>query len=262
MKTAVALAVSLLLGMVCTTHLQADVIQWTGGAGDWDFMNPANWDGGSLPANNDYEDIAEFGGSATPGTVTNTNNRRINGIRFTSAGWTLQGGFRYGKGLSSEGAGTNTIHDLFEAAGNRTWTVVAGNTLVITGSAINHYDHNMTLSGGGVLHGTQRLDCADWGGDRTFTISDGVLRVDSDRPYQGGDNGVIHIGSENGYLELQTDDVAAVESLFGADIVDDTGLGLTATDMGEYVRVGAVPEPATLSLLVLAGGLAVTRRRR
>jgi hypothetical protein len=258
--------------LACTVTLAATIPTasaairtWTGAAGDWDYGNSANWST-TLPANNDHGDDAVFSTGGTPGTVslitsysgdTSVSHRSL---QFTTAGWSLDVNYENLRYINSAGTGTNSILKQVQAFADGTWTVASGNTLFLDGG---FYERNkvITLVGGGVL----RVDSAIGGfGSGTWGIhitDNSTLQVDATSPYAGASSGKAYIGDPTGKLVLRTN-VAGATSLIGSRIIDETGLGLEVTDIGGgYVRVSAIPEPASLALI---GGLALScvRRRR
>lgn len=244
---------------------EAAVRTWTGAAGDWDYGNAANWASSALPANNDYADTAVFSADATPGTVNlvtpfgSDMTPTHEAVTFASAGWTIN--FRYESlgVINSAGEGTNTLIYSFECQQNATWTIGAGNTLFFDGGLYLR-DKHITLVGGG----TVLLDTALSGYGSPYVyglhVADALLKFDTTSLYTGAATGKIYI-QENGVLQFKGT-VASATSLIGTRIIDESGKGLTITDIGDgYVQV-SVPEPTGMMAAALIAGAAVLRRRR
>jgi beta-glucanase (GH16 family) len=218
---------------------------WNDSAGDGSFATGTNWSGGVAPASNDYQDTAVFGGSAAPRTVNVPAARSIFGLRFETAGWTLAGSaFNDVRNLSSAGAGTNTIGQLLNQKYTGTWTVNAGNTLVL-GGGFYQRNYTVTLSGGGTLQVASALGgyagaVGSWG----LRVQDATLRVNASSPYASGSAGAVFLDAAGAKLQLQST-VAAVQSLVGTRIVDGLGGGLQVADLGGgFVEVTPASDPA------------------
>lgn len=196
--------------------------------------------GSIAPADNDYQDIAAF--DTGPRTVTVPSGRRVLGLNFLSAGWTLSSGsFAELTNLSSSGAGTNTLVGV-TAHANATWTINTGNTAVLP--SLYQRDKNITLTGGGTLQlnasiGGYSGTVGSWG----LHIVNGRARFNTSAPYQAGTAGAVFVNGPDAVLELQTT-VAGANSLIGAGrIVDELGDGLVIDDIGGgYVKVYPVSE--------------------
>jgi beta-glucanase (GH16 family) len=208
---------------------------WTGTAGDGAYATAGNWDSGVAPANNDYQDTAAF--SAGAQTVGVPASRKVYGLNFQTAGWTLSGGsFSELTAISSAGTGTNTLVGV-TAHAHATWTVDAGNTVVLP--SFYQRDKNITLTGGGALQfnamiGGYSGTAGTWG----VHVANGKVRINASAPYQSGTAGAIFINGPDASLELQTT-IAGANSLIGAGrIVDELGNGLAIDDIGGgYVKV-------------------------
>lgn len=257
----IALAAS---GLIWGGQAQAANVIWTGNAGDGLFETGDNWGSGSPPKNNDWEDTAVFGATATAGEVTVSAERKINGISFETAGWTLSGSsFSDLKTITSGGAGTNTFANKLQLKGNQTWTVGAGNTLYMNGASAQVYVRNnkLTVTGGGMLQIASSI--GGYGsGAFGIEIADATLQMDTALLFASG-------VSSNAYIALKDDNavfrVAATEAQvngwIGGRIQNQTAHDLVITDLGDGYMQVSVPEPAALSLLSL-GGLLVLRRRK
>lgn len=243
---------------------------WSGAAGDGSFTNTANWTGATLPANNDYGDLAIFGSAATPRTVTLSATRNILGVSFNTAGWTLSGSnFTTLTRLSSAGLGTNTMHISFEVRyDNATWNVSIGNTLLLAASFYQR-SNNVLLTGGGTLEINSAITgytgtTGAWG----LRINDGTtVRFNTATLYYNA-AGAVFLNSSAARLQILTS-VSAATLMLGDRIRDGVGNGLIVTDIGggyvEITSASAIPEPSTYAAIFGAGALlavAVARRRR
>lgn len=259
--------VSLLTLSTLCAPLAAANRTWDGEAGDGEFTTALNWAGNTLPANNDYNDIAVFGATATAGTVTVTGSRSINGINFETAGWTLSGSsFTNLSKLFSAGAGTNTMNMSFEQRYTSSWTVASGNTLVLANSFYQR-SQNVSVDGGGTLELASSITgfggtVGSWG----MNLGNITVRFDTAAPYASASAGAIFMNSADSRLQLMTS-VSAAESLIGGRVRDGVGAGLLVTDIGggyvEITSLAAIPEPSAAALLAGIAGLTIfaTRRR-
>ncbi|XHR31258.1 MAG: beta strand repeat-containing protein [Chthoniobacteraceae bacterium] len=144
-----AVAVSLsLLGSLSTN---AATLTWNGTSTD--FESATNW-GGTAPTSDLTTNIALFTGAVTGNAPTITVSRSISGLDFESAGWTLGGSS--GKvltigasGIVSVGSGTNTISANVAVGAAQTWSISAGNTLLVSGTLTG--SSALTLGGTGTL---------------------------------------------------------------------------------------------------------------
>jgi hypothetical protein len=225
------------MGVVLTT--QATDIVWSG-AVDSAYTTSANWVGGSVPADNDWQDTATFAQTLPANKTPNlTINRSVRAIDFLdSTGWTLSGSGKTLKlrSLSSTGSGVNTVSARLKSvySGN-TWNVGVGNTLALSGGLYQDSGGSIiNLSGGGTLAITSRID--GWSSTLKMYINEGTLKISGSTPYVNG--GAVYIKSVDSYLQLQTS-VSAATALIGTKIIDDVGNGLDVTDIGGgYVQVG------------------------
>jgi beta-glucanase (GH16 family) len=223
-----------------TSALHAASITWTGTAGDGAYATAANWQGGVAPANNDYQDTAVFNSGAR--TVTVPASRKVAGLSFLTAGWTLSAGsFSELTTLSSSGSGTNTLVGV-TAHAHATWTINTGNTVVLP--SLYERDKNITLTGGGTLQmnasiGGYSGTAGTWG----IHIVNGRLRFNTATPYTSGTGGAVFINGPDASLELPTT-ITGANSLIGAGrIVDQLGDGLAIDDIGGgYVKIYPLSE--------------------
>tara|TARA_B100001971_G_C18263978_1_gene589924 strand:+ start:4653 stop:5465 length:813 start_codon:yes stop_codon:yes gene_type:complete len=259
-KSLPVLSASLACFMWSQSASGANVV-WNGEGDGSAWEDGDNWVSNTAPANNDYQDDAVFS-SGTPTTVTMPSGRKVGGISFETAGWTI-GSIGEIKRLSSTGTGgsMNTIGNIYGLKATGIWNVVGvGHTL--KAGEIYLRDESITLAGGGTFWTTARLGGY---GPRSFTVQEGVFRVDSSAAFSDS-SGTLHIGADTGFLQLMTSNIASVEAMFGSSIIDDTGFGLQAVydDVSGYTTVSAVPEPGSFALL--AGSLALltimVKRRR
>ena len=213
---------------------------WTGGAGDGLYVTGTNWDAGVAPANNDYQDTARFDLGAQ--TVTVPSSRKVFGLNFATAGWTLSGGsFSELTALSSAGAGTNTLVGV-TAHADATWTVNSGNTVIVP--SLYERDKDITLTGGGTLQfnasiGGYSGTVGSWG----LRIVNGRARFTTSTPYLSGTAGAVFISGPDASLELATSVSGANSLITAGRIVDELGDGLAIDDIGGgYVKVYPVSE--------------------
>ena len=208
----------------------AATIPWNGGGGDGNYATAANWIGGIAPANNDYQDTAAF--DAGPRIVTLPASRKVSGLSFLTAGWTISGGsFADLRTITSSGDGTNTVGVPVNAKASATWTLGAGNTLHFS-STFYQRSNNLTLVGGGAITFANSLSgysgtVGSWG----THISDGTVRISQANPYSTTSAGAFFSSGPTAVLQLQTT-VAAAQALVGSRIVDELGAGLVITDLG------------------------------
>jgi hypothetical protein len=248
---------ALACAIFATQSSEAATRTWLG-TDDNVFANDANWSGGVMPANNDYQDIAVFTENGAPKTISMASSRSVNAVQFNSStGWTIGAGVLTLKSLTSTGSGTNTIPNLKTALGSFTWSIGTGNTVHANTFVQDGSDRKVTLTGGGTFTIGSRIGYS-YSSNNDFQINEGTVRIADSTGYSHS-GGQFHIAGENAYLELLTS-VASAESQIGTKIIDDTTLGLGVTDIGGgYVRIAVVPEPTTLTL---GGALVLLARRR
>lgn len=273
----VAVVLTVGVAAMAAAPLHAANIVWNGNI-DNDYGKAANWQGGVLPANNDFADYAIFGSGtpATPGTLTMTTSiptsggqRQHQGLKFTNAGWTIDVPFTQIGPISSLGAGTNTLNStantvpqIHEATA---WTVGVGNTLFLA-DGLYQKNFGINLGGGGTLRVASAI--GGFGTTGGFKIqADTTLQVDAATPYSSAAAGTAYISNATARLLLKTQNTTAVTAMFGTRIVDQVGNGLTASIYdSQYVLVTstaiAVPEPATAGVVALGLGAVALRRRR
>jgi len=103
---------NLLIGglLAQATILSAAPIVWNG-ATSTSFTVDTNWASGAAPANDLLTDIATFSGTPPANQPVLNANRSVNGLNFTSGGWTLGGGSTLSVGLGGIlSTGDNTIN--------------------------------------------------------------------------------------------------------------------------------------------------------
>jgi len=248
-----------LLAAAAVSPAAAVNFNWTGAANDGSYTNDANWQGGSAPNNADFGPQIRFGNTdPTPETITGP-TRDVQTIEFFTAGWSLDINFDDFRSITSAGAGTNRIERAAVYPGTRSVSVAAGNTLEFT-NELYMRNNNVNLSGGGTLYlsGGKLTGY----GSPEMRINDALMRVDASDPMDPA--GTVFLNELTSILELETTNVAAVESLFGGEIQNGYGSGdLVATQVGDYVQVAIlIPEPASLALVALGGLVMMPRHRK
>ncbi len=273
--------------VVCVAGLvagpvQAASITWNGSAGDFDYSNGANWNGNRAPLSNDYADTAVFGALGTPGTISRLGplhqynytgsptktNVELLGVNFQTAGWTLNFAMPNVSNLSSAGVGVNTFTGTINAKTNTTYNIAAGNTLFFDGGFYQRA-LNINLNGGGIFRVDSEIGgfggtVGAWG---MYVTNGTTLRVDAAVPHSSGSAGAAYISDLLSAIQLKTT-VSAATALIGGRVRDNTGLGLSVTDIGGgYVEIRAidptpaVPEPASIGLFGAVAGTMLLRRR-
>lgn len=230
----------------------------TNGGGD--YATGANWDTGNVPDSADYGPRLIFGGSVTPGAVSNPSNTEVERINFETAGWTVTGSQILLRQINSSGTGTNLAQSIKTwGGGNNSWTIASGNILELNSLYLDGA-RNLSLSGGGVLQLNSEAD--GWSSSKSFTVNDATLEVSGDWAFNG--SGTVNINNDAGILKLN-DTLANVQARMGSSIIDNTTLGLSATDLGGgVIQVSVIPEPSTAALVLLSGltALCVVRKRK
>ncbi len=126
------------------------VASWTGTAGA-DWASPGNWLAGRVPG---ADSPVILTGTPTARQPTLYQNQAVAGLDIQTAGWTV-GGTGYtltagDGGIDSAGSGSNTVAANVALAADSTWTIAAGDTLVLNGT-IRGNAHTLTVEGGGTL---------------------------------------------------------------------------------------------------------------
>jgi hypothetical protein len=248
------------LSLALAANAQGSVITWTGNAGT-DYATAGNWQGGVVPASNDYQDTARFADTSPANKTPNlAAGRLVGNLEFDSAGWTFSGAQLTLRNINSAGAGVNTVSAPIKTAYSPTYTIGSGDTLSLAGGLYQDGTYSLTLKGGGTLSVTGRID--GWSSSLAFYISDGLLKVGGSTPYVNG--GIVYLQSATSAFELQNT-VANTTALIGKKIINSTGQTLQVTDAGDgysLVSVAAVPEPAICSTIAGLAALGLTARRR
>ena len=153
---------------------------WTGGLTTrWNTAD--NWTGrvapgASLPA------VLEGTPTATP---TLASNAVAKGVAFRTAGWTISGtGYVLtvgSDGIDSAGAGTNDVRPGVALSADSTWTIDAGNTLVLRG-ALNAGGRRMTKDGTGTL---TILGAQNHAAGSALVVSAGTVNLGTDAGASG-----------------------------------------------------------------------------
>lgn len=181
---------------------RAAPITWDGDGPDPAFSTGDNWVGGVPPQNSATVDTAVFTGTPTPVQPVLTTSQSVLGIDFQSAGWTLQlpplpavppgsppppppppTTLTLGAGgISSAGAGTNTISTNVTQSVAATWTMGAGNTFVLNSEkATLTAQPTITGAGNFVKAGAGTLSLSNAGNDYTgtTTVRQGTLNANA-----------------------------------------------------------------------------------
>lgn len=132
------------------TH--AAVIEWSGDSSTT-FSSGANWVGGIAPANSSVTDIASFSG--TPVRNPNlTAARSINGLRFNSGNWNLNGAANLltigGSGITNGASSFNNLNTDVSLNGAQTWNIGTGGFLTVT-RGVSTSSSLLTKAGPGTL---------------------------------------------------------------------------------------------------------------
>jgi len=147
-------------------------LMWRGAQSDhWDLA--ANWDPERQPIAGARVAFAD----AAPHPPMLYRDESVEQVDFQTGGWTIGGSghtLTVGSGgIDSAGTGTNTVEPDVAMAEDSTWTVGAGNTLVL-GGALSGGDNVLTKDGDGtlVLNGGQ-----DYGTGLSLTMNGGMVRL-------------------------------------------------------------------------------------
>jgi beta-glucanase (GH16 family) len=242
MKKILPLGVAAFLGAAGV--LPAANRTWIDSAGDGSFATSANWSGGVVPANNDYQDTAIFGSPSAPRCVHVPAGRSIFGLRFETAGWSLTGSaFNDIRNVYSAGSGTNSTAQLLNQKYSGNWTVAPGNNLVL-GGGLYQRNYNITLTGGGTLRvGSAITGYGGTAGAWGVHLQDATLRVNAASPYSSTSAGAVFLEAPGARLQLLST-VASVQTLIGTRIVDGLGGGLQVADLGGGVVEVSPASPA------------------
>src|SRR5690606_21000592 len=114
--------------------------------------------------------------------------------------------------------------------------IAEGNTLYLNGSVyLRNYQVN--LSGGGIVHTSERLS-GFGSGDYGFRLTDGTtLRIDSNLINAFGSVPKVYIASPDAKLEYMATEAAALSHI-GSRIINETAFDLQVRDLGNgYVQV-------------------------
>ncbi len=267
-KHLAAIAVgAILLG---ASAVQAAAITWSGATGTaWE--TGTNWGGNVAPAANDYQDIATFSqNSPANKTPTLAGSRNVGGLNFNlSTGWTVGGTGSMTmilRSVTSTGVGENNVNiklKTYQTNNPNTWTIGVGNILNANGGIYQDgSSKTLKITGGGTLVVPGAID--GYSSGSLLHIDAGTVKIGSANVYLTSSTaGTAWIDSTTSYLQLKTTVVAAQAKITSGKIQDGTGFGLAVTDLGNnYVQIAAVPEPASMGLLVLGASLALGHRRR
>jgi len=237
-------------------------LQWSGAATTL-WNDAANW-AGRAPT---LGYVATFNAAAARQPQL-TQNEFVDGVAFHTAGWTVGGQGRTltvgPAGVSSAGAGTNTITPKVFLDADSTWNVDAGSQLVLDGG-IDGGAQTLTKTGDGTLTvaGPQTYDAG-----ALLAVEAGTVALNSDAGASAANlavdvsGGTVNFGSSQHLASLHIGaGGSAVITQSRAMIVLDSLQFDLAPPAASRGRTSIAPEPATLALLA-AGLVAACRRRR
>jgi fibronectin-binding autotransporter adhesin len=155
---------------------------WTGGGGDSNWSDPANW-GGTAPSPGD---ALVFGPGAS--ALTSVNNfpsgTEFSSITFSSAGYTITGNsIMLLNGINTSAAtGANSFGLNTTLLSGQTWTAGAASTSLTLGGNLNNNGFTLTVGGG---TGTIALDGVISGAGGLIDSGTGTLIVAGANTYSG-----------------------------------------------------------------------------
>ncbi|MDF7808989.1 PEP-CTERM sorting domain-containing protein [Pontiellaceae bacterium B12219] len=260
---------TLCLVLSAASLAQAAVYTWNGSANDGDWANAANWDGGLVPASltaaNAAEDTVIFSGANMP---------TLNLAGFTAAGYSADTAT-----MIFNSGGTFTLD--FSTSQNSAPIMSESRTLLTVGDGVGGGTEDVVVNINGMLDLLRHTSSTatylvksdgtlNFAGDIGLyddDNKDGVLQLDGgtivatgniDARFNGIAESYVEFLSEGGSLTAAYGgsyaDFAAVQADEFGNFVDTNGGGLQFTDNGGTFTVTAVPEPATLGLIVAFGG--------
>ena len=276
MKHATSLLLAL-LAIALPTAVRATNYYWTG-AIDSDFTNPANWSGRSVPPSSSYDHNIVLDDTYLTGNTVKTvslpgNNFNIAKMTVNSTGWTctgntlfpLEGGF-----YATSPDGTNIVFQKEVKATSRTFSVVAGGTVVFAANPYLDGSVTWNMTGGGTFVLASGTSFGGWSGSRAVKLADGtVLRVGCGNPYSNTASGTttwaggtVTLQAAMSRLQLKNTLSAAQTFIDNGKIVngyDTTNYNLAARDIGDgyvevYLAFAGTPEITASSLSKDANG--------
>jgi hypothetical protein len=259
---------------VLATSVQAATITWDGQLDvspftpsvDNNWTTATNWVGDSVPADQDYVDIAKFTDTYVGTQSANlSSGRKIQGVIFdNSTGWSITGSQLILKSIDSSGIGTNTINTVKTSTGSYSWNIATGNTLFINSLTQDNTGRSLTLSGGGTLELGSDINRPYTRAVNDLIINDVTVRINDTYTNQNS-NSRVFINDLNATLILQNSATQLNTWIGDGRFVDNTGDGIVATDIGGgFAQVTVIPEPSSIALLMISGltALCVLRKRK
>ena len=228
------------LAFVLGAGAEADPITWDGDGADANWSTAENWSGDTLPANDLTTDTAVFETKGSLSDPSIDTARSVTGVTFTGAGWTLGDGgaaLTLGMtGIDSAGSGTNTIAAdiVMGLASPSTWTVGAGNTLVIDGT-VDNGGNALTIDGAGDI----TLNGVISGAEGLTMSGTGTLTIDSTNTYAG--TTTISTGATvNGDGAVAGNFILSTQAVYNP-VIDVAGGGAAERilDVGDAVTLAA-----------------------
>ena len=239
MQTRCAVVLLLFVAVPAFTGLCATRV-WDGET-DTLYTNGVNWVGDTVPVNSDYTDNILFMENA-PGNKEPylSANRSVNTVTFSnSVGWVFSGAQLTARQFNSSGTGTNTFNAPLKNAYAYGFNVASNNVLYIAGGFYLDGTTILKLEGGGTLRMGSAI--GGWSSARRLRIFNGTLLVEANAPFAS--NGAAIIASRDARVRLKTD-VATASSRIGTFVLDETGIGLRAIDLGGgYAQIEVIPPP-------------------
>jgi len=239
----------------------------SGGNGAWDNTVSSDWFNGS--ANGDWfaGNLATFAGTA--GTVALNDNVTVNGISFTTPGYTINGGDTLTLGGSSPiiavTNGTTTINSVIAGGGTNTGLTVSGSgTLALNGA--NTYAGNVIVNGA-TLNVNSVADSTANAlgiGVNPGVITNGVtLTGGATLSYVGSGTGttvrnITNSGTTSTYLNVAT---GSILNLTGSvkEASDNAVPSVTKTGTGTLYLGGVSNDNSGLTMAVNAGEVVITK---
>ncbi|MDF7823575.1 PEP-CTERM sorting domain-containing protein [Pontiellaceae bacterium B12227] len=262
------------LEIICVVLLSASVAQaavytWNGSANDGDWTTPANWDGGLVPASLTAADASEdtiiFSGANMP---------TLNVATFAAAG--------YGADTATmifNSGGTFALD--FSTSQNAAPIMSESRTLLTVGDGVGGGTEDVVVYISGMLDLLRHTSSTatylvksdgtlNFAGDIGLyndNNKDGVLQLDGGAIVATGTIDARFNNIAESYVEFLSEGGAITAAYGGAyadftavladasgNFIDTNGGGLEFTNNGTTFTVTAIPEPATLGLVMAFGG--------